>query len=280
MLGGAALRGVGEQLHQISAPRQLGQGPGERDPRLAGERRRVIDRQIDQSRWGIGSGHLRAARAAHEGAPPDLARDQPAARGLCVGARHGPDRDPQAIRQLAMRRQASPRSQSSRRRIVRQGFGDGHVTRSRSPRDLRYPHCHGDNVMLDGRLCQYYFDTAEGQMTEMIRDIALEREALRRAAALGESFLAGVAQRPVGPLATADELRAALGGPLPESGIDPVEVIEDLARGVERGLMGSAGPRFFGFVIGGGYPAAVAADWLTSVWDQNAGLFATSPAAS
>jgi glutamate/tyrosine decarboxylase-like PLP-dependent enzyme len=117
-------------------------------------------------------------------------------------------------------------------------------------------------------------------MTEMIRDTTLEREALRRAAALGESFLAGVAQRPVGPLATADELRAALGGPLPESGIDPVEVIEDLARGVERGLVGSVGPRFFGFVIGGGHPAAVAADWLTSVWDQNAGLFATSPAAS
>jgi glutamate/tyrosine decarboxylase-like PLP-dependent enzyme len=49
---------------------------------------------------------------------------------------------------------------------------------------------------------------------------------------------------------------------------------------VEGGLTGSAGGRFFGWVIGGAVPAAVAADWLTAAWDQNAAVYATSPAAS
>jgi glutamate/tyrosine decarboxylase-like PLP-dependent enzyme len=71
-----------------------------------------------------------------------------------------------------------------------------------------------------------------------------------------------------------------MGGPLPEQGEDPTTVIERLAEAVEPGLVASAGPRYFGFVVGANYPAAVAADWLTSAWDQNAGLYATSPAAA
>jgi len=75
-------------------------------------------------------------------------------------------------------------------------------------------------------------------------------------------------------------MRDALGGPLPEEGEPPERVVEELARRADPGLVATAGPRFFGFVIGGSVPAAVGADWLASTWDQNAGLFVLSPAAA
>jgi glutamate/tyrosine decarboxylase-like PLP-dependent enzyme len=82
--------------------------------------------------------------------------------------------------------------------------------------------------------------------------------------------------------ATADlaTLRTKLSFPLDDSGRDATEIIEDLIKAVEGGIIDSAGPRFFGWVIGGSLSAALAADWLTSAWDQNAGLYATSPAAA
>jgi glutamate/tyrosine decarboxylase-like PLP-dependent enzyme len=104
--------------------------------------------------------------------------------------------------------------------------------------------------------------------------------ALRRAAELGLDFLGALPERHVGPRATADVLADAIGGPIPEDGSDPVTVIEDMARQLDPGLVSSAGPRYFGFVIGGALPAAMAADWLTAAWDQNANLHALSPAAA
>ena len=91
----------------------------------------------------------------------------------------------------------------------------------------------------------------------------------------------GLADAPVGA-ATTDpaELRALLGGVLPEPGADPGSVLETLASAAGPGVAASAGPRYFGFVTGGALPAALAADWLTSTWDQNAVLFASSPAAA
>jgi glutamate/tyrosine decarboxylase-like PLP-dependent enzyme len=107
-----------------------------------------------------------------------------------------------------------------------------------------------------------------------------ESNVLDTAAVLAKEFLDGLGRRPVRATAGVSELRARLGSPLPELGLTPAAVVEELARAAEPGLVASAGPRYFGFVIGGSHPAALAADWLTSAWDQNAGLYATSPAAA
>ncbi|HET9996824.1 MAG TPA: pyridoxal-dependent decarboxylase [Nocardioides sp.] len=103
---------------------------------------------------------------------------------------------------------------------------------------------------------------------------------LSRAEELAQEFLTGLGSRPVWPRATFEEMLAVFDGPLPESGADPLAVVEELARNAEAGLVGTAGPRFFGFVIGGSMPAALGADVLTSTWDQNAGLNSLTPAAA
>jgi glutamate/tyrosine decarboxylase-like PLP-dependent enzyme len=103
---------------------------------------------------------------------------------------------------------------------------------------------------------------------------------LRAAAERAESFLATLDVRPVAARADASAVRSALGGSLPGHGEDPAAVIEALAAGAEPGLVATAGPRHFGFVIGGALPAALAADWLVSAWDQNAAFHSLSPAAA
>lgn len=94
------------------------------------------------------------------------------------------------------------------------------------------------------------------------------------------TYLNGLPERPVGPRATAGELHQALGGALPINPTDPRDVVAHLAKGVEDGLLPSGSGRFFGFVFGGATPASLAADWLATTWDQNAGLYAASPAAA
>ena len=75
-------------------------------------------------------------------------------------------------------------------------------------------------------------------------------------------WLGRVEERPVRATATSEELRGMLGGPLPESGAAPEKIVENLAKAAERGTSACSGPRYFGFVIGGSLPAAMAADWL------------------
>ncbi len=106
------------------------------------------------------------------------------------------------------------------------------------------------------------------------------RRLLSRTAELAADFLEGLDHRPVAPRATLATLRQALGGPLQDAPEDVRAVVEQLAHDAEPGVVGMAGGRYFGFVIGGAVPAALAADWLASAWDQNAGLYVCGPAAA
>jgi len=100
---------------------------------------------------------------------------------------------------------------------------------------------------------------------------------LQQAHELARAFLQSLPERPVGATGTLQELRAGADRPLTDEGVSATEVIGDLNALAESGVVASAGPRYFGFVIGGSYPVSVAADWLVSAWDQNPGIYATSP---
>jgi glutamate/tyrosine decarboxylase-like PLP-dependent enzyme len=106
------------------------------------------------------------------------------------------------------------------------------------------------------------------------------RELLALTSSSAAEFLESLDQRPVLPAVDADALRRTLGGPLPEGPTAARDVIRELTRTAEPGIAAMASGRWFGFVIGGSLPAALAADWLTSAWDQNAGLFGPAPAAA
>jgi len=105
----------------------------------------------------------------------------------------------------------------------------------------------------------------------------MNEQLLDRAATHAREFLRSLPERHVGARATRDELLAALRVPLSRDGEDETSVIDTLAGQADRGAVACAGPRYFGFVIGGSLPVALAADWLTSTWDQNPGIYATSP---
>jgi glutamate/tyrosine decarboxylase-like PLP-dependent enzyme len=107
-----------------------------------------------------------------------------------------------------------------------------------------------------------------------------EDKVLTRVLDEATSFLGGLDDRSVAARADVDRVAEAMGGPLPEQGSEALEVVEALIAGAEPGVVAMPSGRFFGWVIGGVLPAALAADWLTSVWDQNAGLLVSSPAAA
>ncbi|MET9961745.1 pyridoxal-dependent decarboxylase [Streptomyces sp. NPDC006326] len=102
--------------------------------------------------------------------------------------------------------------------------------------------------------------------------------ALRRAHDHAVRWLASLSDRPVPARASVDEIVRALGDALPEGPGVPADVVDLLAEACEPGLTAFPGGRFYGFVVGGTEPAALAADWLVSAWDQNCVMRAASPA--
>lgn len=106
------------------------------------------------------------------------------------------------------------------------------------------------------------------------------RELLVRTAERAAQYRATVADHPVARAVDLSVLEAAFGGALAEHGAPADEVIDELVRAVEPGLVATAGPRFFGFVVGGALDSATAADMLAAGWDQPAFNAVTSPAAA
>lgn len=100
---------------------------------------------------------------------------------------------------------------------------------------------------------------------------------LDSAATEAKRWLDGVFDRPIPATRDIDTVKTAIGRELPQSGLEAEAVIEALAEAVEPGLMASQSSRFFGWVMGGTYPVALAADWLVSAWDQNAGMRDATP---
>ena len=111
-------------------------------------------------------------------------------------------------------------------------------------------------------------------MTTNLR--ALLTETLDRS----DRYLKSLDTRPVAPRDDAVAALKRLDVPLQNDPVDPSQVIRELDDIVTPATMAMAGPRFFGFVIGGSLPAALAAHWLSSAWDQNTGLYNSTPGTS
>lgn len=103
---------------------------------------------------------------------------------------------------------------------------------------------------------------------------------LKRAAELAAEYLDSLDQQKVSEEPDPQAIRNRLYKELTDEGLPPVQVIEELAEDAREGLLNTANGRFYGWVIGGGVPVSIAADWLTSAWDQNAAAYACSPSAA
>jgi len=103
---------------------------------------------------------------------------------------------------------------------------------------------------------------------------------LHTAAALAAEYLAGLPTRSVAPTPAALARLRSLDRPFPDGPADPTAVLQELHAVGSPATMATAGGRFFGFVVGGSLPAALAASWLAAAWDQDAGLAVLAPGAA
>jgi aromatic-L-amino-acid decarboxylase len=103
------------------------------------------------------------------------------------------------------------------------------------------------------------------------------RELLDAAAAHAAEYLESLPERPVGAPRGVADTQAALSSELPGGPVDPRRVLDDLVAEADPGITAMGSARYFGFVIGGAHPAAIAADWMASAWDQNSGLASPTP---
>jgi len=103
------------------------------------------------------------------------------------------------------------------------------------------------------------------------------KELLQDAAARSVRYLEGLPTRAVAPAPGAVEALVAFDGPLPAGPTDDRETLRLLDDVGSPATMAMAGPRFFGFVIGGSLPITLAANWLAGAWDQNAALHRPTP---
>ncbi len=103
---------------------------------------------------------------------------------------------------------------------------------------------------------------------------------LKRAAEIAAEYIESFDHHDVSGESDPETLRKKLQKDLTDEGLPPLQVINELAEDARDGLLNTAGGRFFGWVIGGGIPASIAADWLTSAWDQNAAAYACSPSSA
>lgn len=110
--------------------------------------------------------------------------------------------------------------------------------------------------------------------------IAVYNELLLRAMQSALGYLAALPDRPPLVPDCDGELRQLMGGALPASPAAPQDVLELLLQGADLGICPSGSGRYFGYVAGGILPVALAADWLTSVWDQACSVYELSPLTS
>jgi glutamate/tyrosine decarboxylase-like PLP-dependent enzyme len=103
------------------------------------------------------------------------------------------------------------------------------------------------------------------------------QELLTDASARAIRYLAGLETRAVAPSAAAVAGLRAFDEPLHDGPSDPAQTLRLLDEACSPATMAMAGSRFFGFVIGGSLPVALAANWLAGAWDQNSAYYRATP---